>query len=157
MKKIVTGLTFCFIALFAMSSCEGPMGPEGPQGPQGPSGTSNWYTQTFLIGDQSENVHYGYWKDLGNGHYECLFQISALTNFVYEEGIVTAHIFDYDADGNEVQIGLPHIFFGSDGGSNYTAAYTYDITPGEILFKVAYSDFASSPPPTRYFRVAMIW
>lgn len=150
MKKL---LFLALIAVFAIG-CEGP---EGPMGPAGENGTSNWYIQFYVVGEHSEDYPYGYWESLGNGKYQCVFQISSLTNFIYNEGIVNAfYMQDFDTD-YEVQIGLPHIFFGSDENGDYTATYTFDTTPGSVAFNVAYSDFNDATPPPCVFRVAMIW
>ncbi|MDR1584570.1 MAG: hypothetical protein LBS07_00140, partial [Prevotellaceae bacterium] len=114
MKKAL----FILIAAVFSLSCEGPMGPKGDPG------TANWFIKFYVVGEHSSDYDYGYWKSLENGKFECVFDVPQLTNFVYNEGIVNAfYMQDFDTE-HEVQIGLPHIFFFKDEGSQ-TATYTF--------------------------------
>ncbi len=147
MKKFV----FVLLTLFAvLTACEGPMGPPGRDGDDA---VGRWAVEFYPV-KQSQ------WRSLGNGEYECVFDLPSVPDFdfVYNDGAILAYYMqDFDTQ-DEKQIGLPHIFFGADASSDYTAAYTYDVMLDRtIAFKVAYSDFTNSTPPACTFRVVLIW
>ena len=153
MKKILLLMTIAIAAL----SCEGPMGPQGPKGD-----VADWFVNFYVVGERSNQYEYGYWESLGDGKFQCVFDIPELDDFVYNEGIVNVFFMQDMDTNNEIQVGFPHIFFYEDYGKTYTATYTFDMQKikgkmGSIAFNVAYSDFIDAPPPACTFRVAMIW
>ncbi|MDR2628167.1 MAG: hypothetical protein LBC40_09065 [Dysgonamonadaceae bacterium] len=147
MKQIAV---LTLILALALTACE------GPQGPAGRDGQANWSIQYYVVGEYSPHYPSGAWTSLGDGRYQCLFKTPQLTDFIYNEGItLVSYMQDMDTD-HEVQIGLPHIFFGSDP-LPFTATYTFDTTPGYVAFNVAYSDFNNVPPPVCIFKLTLVW
>jgi hypothetical protein len=143
---------FLIIALATvLTACEGPVGPAGRDG------AANWKIQYYVVGDYSAKYPSGRWEHVGNGQYQCLFDVHDLTNFIYNEGLVTVSLMQNWDTGNEYQIGLPHVFFNSERTGDFTTAYTFDTAPGSIAFNVAYSDFANIPPPVCVFKVTLLW
>lgn len=137
-----------------LTACEGEQGPAGRDGV-----TTSWDVQYFVVGEISSEYTSDRWEPLGNGRYQCVFNVPKLTNFIYNEGIVqVSYMQDMDMP-NEIQIGLPHILFKYDPikRSEYTLTYTFDTTPSSIAFNAAYSDFEDAVPPVCTFKVTMLW
>jgi hypothetical protein len=149
-KNLFISLVF-LTALTACTSCEGPAGPAGRDG------VANWSVQYYVVGQHSAKYPYGYWESLGNGHYQCIFDIRELTDFVYNEGIVNVSLIEYYGTPDEIQVGLPHVFFNQDPAGRYTTSYSFDTTPGSVALNVSYSDFQNVPPPVCFFKVTLLW
>jgi hypothetical protein len=155
MKKLVLGL----VAMLTLLSCEGPVGPPGPPGDSGAE--TQWKHIYYTVNKDSWHLVGG--KDELNSYYEYVFKNEpAITNFIYEQGIVLGYLVVNPGAKDEVLRPLPDSFpYGEDtnqGENLWTEIITYDYMPGSIAFYVRYSDFyTATPPPTLKFRISMLW
>ena len=148
------------IVIIGLTSCEGPMGPEGPRGPQGHQGSVNLTTISYTVKEQD-------WILVGNpdeigSYYEYIFDEPYITSDLFEFGLFIGYKF-YHIGDLKVQTELPFTVYDIEetpnGEHHFSTQFMYDVNPGQIAFKVIYSDFytAPFPPKTHHFRVMYIW
>jgi hypothetical protein len=145
MKKVLV----LFAVLAGMASC-------GDNGSVTPDVTL-WYTvlerDWTLVGGPD---------DIGS-YYECVFDVPRLSENVYNNGLVFVY-YEYNDNGTWVLTPLPYTYYDiivSRGIEYpYAAAYSYDITPGTIAFRLTYSDFLTgqyAPPASSKFRLTLVF
>jgi hypothetical protein len=154
MKKLVLGL----VAMLTFLSCEGPVGPQGPPGD--PSAETQWKHIYFTVKESDWDLIGG--ADQLNSYYEYIFNEPAITDFIYEQGIVLGYLVVSPGTNDEVLRPLPDSFpYGQDtnqGENLWTEIINYDYKPGSIAFYVRYNDFyTATPPPTLKFKISMLW
>ena len=155
MKKIL--ILMCVMAA-VLTSCEGPAGPMGPAGEDGEA--LNWKILTYT-------VHQNDWQldgnaDALNSRYIYEFDESALTQFIYEEGVVSGYMEQTLNNNVNVLTPLPYVIpVGEENGGNedlWSEYYTFDYTTGSIAFYAYFTDFyTSNKPPTCTFRIVLNW
>lgn len=163
MKKLFTFISAMVIAA-SMQSCEGPAGPEGPMGPMGPAGQSfNSITKDWQVASEK-------WEYNAD---DCYFYFTTEVPELDEEISLNADISVYCWDlseKNDFQYQLPYILHerektGEEENPNtgkiepvyiyWDRTTMYDIEPGYITVRVAYSDFADVNPPSMDFRLVV--
>ena len=93
-----------------------------------------------------------------NGWYECVVNCPDLTDFVYEEGAVSAQIFLGTQGVDEVQRALPYLQSYYDGNVCYTTNISYDYNVGSVCFYYQDSDLNKTDINTTYnFKVTLFW
>ncbi len=160
MKK----LFLLMIGAIVMIACEGPVGPPGPQGPEGPG--MNWELE-FVTIRASDWILSDFNPNKPNEiFYYCTFvpkkfreSNSELRNFIYNDGNIFAYWMSGYDSVNETQIPLPHVLNWTDINGNATVeTYSFDYTPEDMRFYVAYSGSNDNYIPGEMtFRIVMNW
>ena len=139
------------------------VGCAGPRGDPGEDGYMDIRNLTLTVYEKewqlSGNVNYF------GSYYYCEFRVGDITNYVYENGMITGNIFITERIGNsnvEVQKPLPYtVYNGTSDGTNevlWSERYSYEIRPGYITFMVYYSYFYTDTlPPTSDFTLTIAW
>ena len=150
MKKVF----YSFIIVLFAISCEGPMGPPGPPGGEGDE-SAYWRTEDFIIDKW-------YLSKSGDFFYAS-FPVDALSQFIYDAGIVTAYI---EID-RSYKTPLPYTrFYRAPSADNPDEDYIWseliDFTfkPGSMTFHLRPSDFfieEGHQPATARIRAIFIW
>ncbi|MDR1918935.1 MAG: hypothetical protein LBQ65_04730 [Tannerellaceae bacterium] len=151
MKKLLPAL----LAVICLLSCEGPMGPVGPPGESGAE--TQWKYVYYTVREQDWVLVGG--QNNPNSFYQYAFDEPALTDFIYEEGVVMGYLVANPGTRDEVLRPLPDTWPVADGSDFYwTESVTFDYMPGSVAFFVGYSDFATTVrPPEMKFKLMMIW
>lgn len=163
MKRLFTFMCIAAIAVMTQS-CEGPAGPEGPMGPAGPAGKSfTSITKDWSVASEK-------WEYNAD---DCYFYFTTEVPELEEEISLNADISVYCWDlseKNDFQYQLPYIVHEREKTGEETNPNTgviepvyiywdrttmYDIEPGFITVRVAYSDFAEEVPPSMDFRLVI--
>jgi len=154
MKSLLKcALIFLFVAI-GFTSCV----VEGRQGPQGPPGKDGWSYIDVKYYTVSR------WALAANGRY-FFHEMNnpAITNYVFDKGVVTAYLVRNFNQNNEYHIPLPYEMF-CDGYDNsgiymqWTETVSFDIMPGLITFYYEPSDFYTGvAPPSCTFKVVATW
>ena len=148
-------LTFLLFAILVFASCEGPMGPMGPPGPSGDQGEPDAYWH-------SVNITINKW-DLAttNDHFYANFSVPALTDYIYNNGVVVAYI---ETSGS-YKTPLPYTRYNREpsvipGEDDYLWSELIDFTyaPGVMTFYSNPSDFFTGidPEPLK-IKVVFVW
>jgi hypothetical protein len=144
MKKLL----FALISVTCFLSCEGPMGPPGEQ--------TQWHDAYYTVRTDD-------WKLVGRpdeigSFYQYSFIEPALTEFIYEKGVVMGYVVANPGIRDEVLRPLPDTWPIGEGYDAWLESITFDYRPGLVTFYVGYSDFATSVrPPDMTFKLMMIW
>ncbi|MDR1555684.1 MAG: hypothetical protein LBS88_01465 [Tannerellaceae bacterium] len=147
MKKLLPAM----LAVVCLLSCEGPMGPPGE-----PAVQTQWKAVYYTVKSQDWRLEGG--KDNPNSYYQYVFDEPALSDFIYQEGVVIAYVVASPGTDKEVLRPLPDTWPIAEGPDYWTEHITFDYMPGSVAFYVAYNDFATSVrPPSMTFKLMMIW
>jgi len=153
MKKL---FGFLIIVTFAFVACEGPAGPPGRDGRDGIDGYS---TGWFAVDVEIKHDHWRRVEENGMYFFENEVPFPEVDEFIFMEGAVIGY-FVHNVNNRLVHSLMPHTLYGFDG-HEYSETYSLEIRPGFINFVVRYSDgfgFYDMPtPPTRLFRIVLIW
>ena len=143
---------------------QGPMGPEGPQGPAGPG--MNWEIE-FITIRSSDWVISNYNPNQPNEvYYTCSVvpkkikeSNDELKNFIYNDGSVSVYWLPEFNTNREVQVVLPYVLNWTDSQGYATVeTYSFDYTPNDIVFYIAYSGSNNDYiPGDMTFRILMNW
>ena len=156
MKKILFLLA---VIVAVMASCEGEEGPMGRDGRDGKDGNANYESIEFKVGASDWKLE-GNPNDIG-AYYYIDFNVTEITPYVYDYGTVIGYI-EVAAD---IKNGLPFTSYNGilgetpeDGDVFWSKKYDFDFSPGNVRFKVTYSDFITSvSPESTTFYVVLIW
>jgi hypothetical protein len=133
------------------------MGPAGKDGMDG----AQWHIRDFVVNSQDWNrVEDDNWYI-----FEYQFSYPELNQFVYDEGVVIGYLERAVSFGGRpavsVQNLLPFTVYGYNEIDEYEFSENYSIEfrPNYISFIVKYSDgdIVANKPPTRQFRVVLLW
>ncbi|MDR1938631.1 MAG: hypothetical protein LBQ73_09090 [Tannerellaceae bacterium] len=151
MKKLLPAL----LAVVCLLSCEGPIGPMGPPGESGVQ--TQWKSVYYTVKEQDWMLVGG--QNNPNSYYLYEFDEPALTDFIYEEGVVIGYVVANPGTPDEVLRPLPDTWpLADDRGDTWMESVTFDYMPGSVAFYVGYSDFATAVrPPVMTFKLMMIW
>ncbi len=88
-----------------------------------------------------------------NLYYRCKFNLNGITDYMYNNGAVTAYV-----EFNDYQQALPYTrHMENANGAKWTRTVDFDYSRNDIQFYVTNNDFISDPPEAMYFRVVFIW
>lgn len=143
------------VAALTLAACEGaqgpqgltgPPGPTGPSGPAGPPGNANVQSTTFDYGDST--------CDIEQGIAGCVFDWTAITPSVVNEGVVFAYL---NSAGN--WFAMPLTLGRDDNGDgevDQTLEYSYSYREGQVTFIVRFGSAPVSSVGSGTIRVVAI-
>ncbi|GHT78142.1 hypothetical protein FACS189464_1070 [Bacteroidia bacterium] len=160
MKRILI-ILLTVAAVF--TACEGPAGKDGRNGRDGSDAYLEWTTTKVTIARNAWEL-IGEPDEIGS-YYRCLFEFPALTEDIYEEGIIICYYEYQDELGDWVLSPLPYSVYDmykNDRNQEVQVSinYSYTVSPGYIEFRLAYSDFytgAFAPPAECFFRASVVY
>jgi len=145
-------LIFLFVAI-GFTSCV----VDGPQGPQGPPGKDGWSYIDVKYYTVSR------WALAANGRYFFHEMANpAITNYVFDKGVVTGYLVYNFNQNNEYHVPLPFDIYYNEYQNGiltqWTETVSFDIMPGLITFYYEPSDFFTGvTPPSCTFKVVATW
>ena len=101
-------------------------------------------------------------------YYYKFFQVPELTQKIFNSGLFKCYYIYENNEGFVVQTPLPFSFYNleviEDNGEvffyTWSVSYSYDVSPGDIVFRIAFSDFftdRSQLPSSCAFRLVLIY
>ncbi len=156
------------IAITLIFACEGPQGPQGPAGPQGPEGDQGPKGEEGNANVTSDSVtitesdwQRGWFKyQTGNSQVSRpalvdTLEVSALTESIYESGMVIVYFKDVDSDFgvSKEWIELPFEFLSFNNEFYYNMRYTYQKGQIELFYFFTRNSAGNSVPSLDNFPV----
>ena len=149
MKSLLKStLVFLFIVL-GFTACE------GPQGPPGEDGWSYIDVKYYTISR---------WALAADGTYFFAeVSNSAITDYVFDKGVVVGYLVQDYNKANELHIPLPYEMFYNEYDVygnlvQWSETVSFDIMPGSIGFYYKPSDFYTGlTPPSLTFKIVAMW
>lgn len=159
MKKLLLQIALVLAATVLLAGCEGPKGPKGDPGRDGEDGYTNFYQETITVNNNQ-------WEEMdADGEYlESVWDVSALTSYIVNNGAVQIYWVNTDNSNNNVYDPLPFTRWYDYQGNRYEEVINYNYKynsierVGQITFFYSRSDFDIPPSGIDFkFRLVFMW